>query len=95
MLQVINISMSIIITMLYAVFFLVKKGATPGKMALGLRVINADGSREITYGKAFGRYFAKWLGYLTFYIGFMMAGWDDEKRALHDRICATRVIYSK
>ncbi|MCK5844788.1 MAG: RDD family protein [Victivallales bacterium] len=94
-LQIINISISIIVPMLYYVFFLVKKGATPGKMALGLRIINADGSREISYGKAFGRYFAKMLSSLTLCIGYMMAGWDDEKRALHDRICSTRVIYSK
>jgi uncharacterized RDD family membrane protein YckC len=93
--QIINMSINLTVAMLYAVFFLVKKGGTPGKLALGLRVINADGSKEITYGKAFGRFFAKMLSYLTFYIGFMMAGWDDEKRALHDRICATRVIYSK
>jgi hypothetical protein len=24
-----------------------------------------------------------------------MAGFDEQKRALHDRICDTRVIYSK
>jgi hypothetical protein len=24
-----------------------------------------------------------------------MAGFDEQKRALHDRICETRVIYSK
>lgn len=94
-LYIINLAVSIIITMSYYVLFLVKKGATPGKMALGLRIINADGSREISYGKAFGRYFAKMLSSLIFCIGYMMAGWDDEKRALHDRICATRVIYSK
>ena len=94
-LQIINVAVSIVIPMLYYVFFLVKKGATPGKMALGLRIINADGSKEISYGKAFGRYFAKMLSSLIFCIGYMMAGWDEEKRALHDRICATRVIYSK
>jgi hypothetical protein len=26
-------------------------------------------------------------------IGFIMAGFDDEKRALHDRMCDTRVVF--
>jgi uncharacterized RDD family membrane protein YckC len=58
--------------------------ATLGKMACGLRVVMSDGGK-VTYGRSLGRHFAKLLS------GFM-AGFDDEKRALHDRICDTRVI---
>jgi uncharacterized RDD family membrane protein YckC len=28
-------------------------------------------------------------------IGYIMAAWDPERRALHDRICDTRVIKVK
>jgi uncharacterized RDD family membrane protein YckC len=75
----------------YAVFFLGKFGATPGKMAVGVRVIRADGT-PITYGRAAGRFFAEYLSMLILYIGFIMAGFDSEKRALHDHICDTRVV---
>ena len=75
----------------YMVFFNGRFGATPGKMALGLKIVRADGS-PISYARAFGRYFAKILSAIILLIGFMMAGWDPEKRALHDRICDTRVI---
>ncbi|MCK5844554.1 MAG: RDD family protein [Victivallales bacterium] len=95
LIQLVNMLVSVLIQGLYDVLFLVKKGATPGKMAMGIRVINADGNRQISYGKAIGRYFAKMLNGFTLNIGYMMAGWDDEKRGLHDRICDTRVIYSK
>lgn len=95
LIQIVNMAISMGIQLLYNVIFLVKKGATPGKMALGLRVINADGSKQISYGKAIGRYFAKMLNGFTLNIGYMMAGWDSEKRGLHDRICDTRVIYTK
>ena len=37
---------------------------------------------------------AKILSGFILYIGFLMAFWDPEKRALHDRMCATRVIYN-
>ena len=84
---------SLILAATYYTFFLGKFGATPGKMANKLKVVNPDGSK-VSYGKAFGRYFASnWVsGIFTLCIGYLMAVWDDEKRALHDRICNTRVI---
>ena len=78
----------------YETFFLVKFGATPGKMALGLKVVRPDGSR-IQAGRAIGRYFAKLLSAIIIYIGYIMAGFDSQKRALHDMICDTRVIKTR
>jgi uncharacterized RDD family membrane protein YckC len=75
----------------YEIFFIGKYGATPGKMAMKIKVTTPDAG-PISYGRSTGRYFAKMLNGFTFYIGFLMAIWDDEKRALHDRICTTRVI---
>jgi uncharacterized RDD family membrane protein YckC len=60
-------------------------------MACGLKVVTPEGDK-ITYLRAFGRYFAKIVSSLTLLIGFIMAAFDDEKRALHDRICDTRVV---
>jgi uncharacterized RDD family membrane protein YckC len=78
--------------MVYECWFVVNKGATPGKLILSLEVIRADGTRP-GWGLAIGRYFAKILSsWPTLYIGYIMAGIDDEKRALHDRICNTRVV---
>jgi len=78
----------------YEVYFLSTRSATPGKMVLGLKVIRADGG-PISLGLAFGRYLARLLSGFTLLIGFIIAGFDDQKRALHDRICETRVIYVK
>ena len=78
----------------YEVYFLSANGATPGKMALGLRVIRADGG-AISPMLALGRHFAMWISAFILMIGYIMAGFDPEKRALHDRICETRVIYSR
>jgi uncharacterized RDD family membrane protein YckC len=75
----------------YTVYFLGRFGATPGKMACKLRVVRSDGS-PVTYGRAFGRHFAEWLSGLILYIGYIMVGFDDEKRSLHDRVCDTRVV---
>jgi uncharacterized RDD family membrane protein YckC len=66
-------------------------GATLGKMALGLLVVRSD-SERITYLRAFGRSFAELLSSFFFGVGYLLAAFDDEKRALHDHICDTRVI---
>ena len=75
----------------FTVFFLGRFGATPGKMALRLKVVRPGGA-PISYWRAFGRYFAEMVSAMTCAIGYVIAGFDGQKRALHDRIAATRVI---
>jgi uncharacterized RDD family membrane protein YckC len=75
----------------YDTWFVGKYGATPGKMACNLKVVVEDSSR-MTYLRALGRHFAKWLSSMILAIGFIMAAFDDQKRTLHDRICETRVV---
>lgn len=75
----------------YTAWFLSRQGATPGKLALGLRVIRPD-SGPISFWRGVGRYFAEMLSSFILLIGYIMVAFDDEKRALHDRICDTRVI---
>ncbi len=76
----------------YSIFFVGKYGATPGKMVCKIKIVNSDGVK-ISYGRATGRFFAEILSALICNIGYIMAAFDVEKRALHDRICNTRVIY--
>jgi uncharacterized RDD family membrane protein YckC len=75
----------------YDTWFVGKYGATPGKMACKLKIVVEDGSR-ISYLRAFGRHFAKWLSAMILGIGYFMAAFDDQRRTLHDRICETRVV---
>jgi uncharacterized RDD family membrane protein YckC len=78
----------------YDVMFLRYRGATPGKMALGLKVVRSNGA-SLGWGISVGRYFMYWVSGMILLIGYIMAGFDDEKRALHDRVCDTRVIYKQ
>jgi uncharacterized RDD family membrane protein YckC len=83
--------LTVAIAVTYQAYFLSQKGATPGKMALGLKVVTPDGGR-IGVGRAIARYFAQMLSAFTFLIGYIIAAFDTQKRALHDYICSTRVI---
>jgi uncharacterized RDD family membrane protein YckC len=77
----------------YEIWFVGKYAATPGKMACKIKVVTAD-AEKISYARSVGRHFAKYISGLILGIGYIMAGFDDQKRALHDRICDTRVIKS-
>jgi uncharacterized RDD family membrane protein YckC len=75
----------------YETVLIGKYGATLGKMACKIKVVTPDGGR-VSYPRSLGRYFAKLISYMICLIGYIMAGFDDQKRALHDRMCNTRVV---
>jgi uncharacterized RDD family membrane protein YckC/DNA-directed RNA polymerase subunit RPC12/RpoP len=92
----------LVFSLFYEVLMLRYWGATLGKMACGLKVVRADGS-NLGWGVCFGRYFmynvvinsipfVNWILLITTAI---MAGTDEQKRGLHDRVCDTRVIYKR
>ncbi|PYV64750.1 MAG: RDD family protein, partial [Acidobacteria bacterium] len=57
----------------------------------GLKVTDLAG-RRISFARASGRYFAKYLSSMTLLIGYIMAGFTERKQALHDMIAGTLVI---
>lgn len=76
----------------YEIWFVTNKGGTPGKLALNLRVITIQGL-NLSYAQSTGRYFARVISGIPLYLGYVMAAFDSQKRALHDYVCTTRVIY--
>lgn len=65
--------------------------ATLGKRMLSLRVTDLNGNR-ISFGRATGRYFGKYISAIILCIGFMMAGFTERKQALHDQMAGTLVF---
>jgi uncharacterized RDD family membrane protein YckC len=86
----------------YEVLMLRYRGATLGKMACGLKVVRSDGS-SLGWGVSVGRYVMwnlvtsgiPYLNFILMLVSGIMAGTDSEKRALHDRVCDTRVVYKQ
>jgi len=75
----------------YAWFYSSSKAATPGKMLVGIKVVRPDGER-ITFLRGVGRFFATFISSMILNIGYIMAAFTDQKQALHDMICDTRVV---
>ena len=66
--------------------------ATLGKMAVGIKVGDANGN-QLTFGNALGRHFAKYLSFIILLLGFIMVAWDEKKQGLHDKLAQTYVFY--
>jgi uncharacterized RDD family membrane protein YckC len=76
---------------LYFAILETMKQATPGKMIVGIKVTDMNGT-PITFGRATGRYFAKIISSLTFGVGYIMAAFTQQKQALHDIISGCLVV---
>ncbi|NCP78171.1 MAG: hypothetical protein GW833_03180 [Desulfuromonadales bacterium] len=83
---------SLLLSLVYWVFFTGYCGQTPGKMLLRLQVVRTDG-QPLGYAKAFYREtLGKFVSGIILGIGYLMAAFDDQKQALHDRMANTYVI---
>jgi uncharacterized RDD family membrane protein YckC len=84
----------------YPIFFLYevllngRYGATLGKMAVGARIVLPDGS-PIGYGRAALRWAAARLSDFLFFAGYLLIAMRPDKRALHDLLAGTKVIYRR
>jgi uncharacterized RDD family membrane protein YckC len=76
-----------------AVFLSSPWQATPGKRLLSIKVVDQKG-QPISFWRAFGRGSAKVLSSL-FLIGYIVAFFTENKRALHDLMAGTIVIEGK
>ncbi|GAA4856413.1 RDD family protein [Paenibacillus vulneris] len=81
-----------LLSCIYYVTMTVAWGQTLGKMAVGIEVVREDGRPNGVGWIILREVIGKFVSGLILCIGFMMAGWDREKRALHDRMAGTRVV---
>jgi uncharacterized RDD family membrane protein YckC/type II secretory pathway pseudopilin PulG len=65
--------------------------ATLGKRAVGIVVTDTSG-RALSFGRASGRAFAKWLNAFTLGIGWIVVAFSQQKRGLHDFVAGTLVV---
>ena len=74
------------------VWFWVTSGQTPGKMAIGARVVDAKTGHDIKADKAIIRYLSYFLSMLGLFVGYIWVGLDPKKQGWHDHIAGTVVI---
>jgi uncharacterized RDD family membrane protein YckC len=87
--------MGLVVAISYNIGMLAAFGWTLGMRILGLRVTDGNSFGPLGLGKATVRYLASILSGLLFGFGYLKIGWDPEKRALHDQMVNTWVVYRK
>jgi len=68
-------------------------GATPGKMLLDCRVVDANSLQPLSWKQAVFRLFGYGVSYLPLMLGFVWMAFDKRKQGLHDKLARTVVVH--
>ncbi len=77
---------------LYFLIFWATKGATPGKMALSIKVVDKDSLQMPSVSQALKRSFGLYLVILTFGLGYLVLLITKRSQTLHDMFSGTIVV---
>ena len=77
------------------IVFWIYKQATPGKMALSIRIVDAATGNPPSTGQCVGRYFAYFVSIFPLGLGLIWVAFDKRKQGWHDKLAGTVVIRSK
>jgi uncharacterized RDD family membrane protein YckC len=77
------------------VLFWMYRQATPGKMAISARIVDAQTGGRPSNAQLIGRYFAYYLSMLPFCLGFVWVAFDPRKQGWHDKLAGTVVVRAR
>ncbi len=77
------------------VLFWMHRQATPGKMAMSLRIVDAETGASLTLGQSIGRCLAYFVSLLPLGLGVIWVAFDKRKQGWHDKLAGTVVVRSK
>ncbi|MCB1647514.1 MAG: RDD family protein [Pseudomonadales bacterium] len=86
--MVINYGLPFLLTLAFWIY----KGATPGKMMLNLRIVDAESLGPVSPGRLILRYFCYYVSGIPFMLGFLWVAFDKRKQGWHDKLAGTVVI---
>ncbi len=77
------------------IIFWIYKSATPGKMAISSKIVDAQSGRQPTTGQFIGRYLAYFVATLPLGLGIIWVAFDKRKQGWHDKLAGTVVVRKK
>jgi uncharacterized RDD family membrane protein YckC len=82
-----------LVNLIYSVFFVSLKGATPGKMLLKMKIVDRNYAKPTFWRVLLRESVGKYVSGLLLLISGLMVIFQKQKRSLHDFIADTYVIY--
>lgn len=87
--------MSWVVPAVLTISFWVWKQATPGKMVIGAKIVDAESGRCPTPAQFIGRYFAYALSLIALGLGFFWVFFNPRRQGWHDIMARTVVVRPK
>lgn len=87
--------LSWVLPMVAVLIFWVAKQATPGKMAISAKIVDARTGETPSTGQFIGRYLAYFLSGLPLLLGIFWIAFDGRKQGWHDKLAGTVVVRQK
>ncbi|WP_265030140.1 RDD family protein [Wolbachia endosymbiont (group A) of Philonthus cognatus] len=94
-LWILNQIVQFIMLFCYVAYMWVRFAATPGKLLLGLRVVDAQTFEKMTLKQATKRFFSFILSVAPLFLGFLWSNFNKRCQTWHDKIAGTVVVTSK
>jgi len=88
------VAVSSIMPLLYFFLLVAVTGRTLGKAVMGMRVVNRAGKR-LSVARSLVRAVAYVVSIAPLFAGFLWVLVDSDRRAWHDRIAGSRVVYDR
>ena len=77
------------------ILFWLAKQATPGKIAISAKIVDAETGGRPSPGQYIGRYLAYYLSIIPIGVGFIWVVFDERKQGWHDKLAGTVVVRLK
>ena len=77
------------------IVFWIYRQATPGKMIIGARIVDATTAGPPTTGQLIGRYFGYYVSMIPLFLGMIWVAFDARKQGWHDKLAGTVVVRTR
>ena len=72
--------------------FWIYRSATPGKMIVRAKIVDAKTGEKPSTGQLIGRYFGYYVSMIPLFLGFIWVAFDKRKQGWHDKLAGTVVV---
>ena len=90
-----EVLISWVLPMLLVMLFWFFKQATPGKMAISARIVDAQTGLPASRAQLVGRYLAYIVAVMPCFLGLIWVAFDRRKQGWHDKLAGTVVVKMK
>jgi uncharacterized RDD family membrane protein YckC len=85
--------LSWVLPALVSIGFWLTKQATPGKMVVSAKVVDAKTGGTLSVGQSIGRYLGYFVSALPLGLGILWVAFDPRKQGWHDKLAGTLVVH--